>query len=364
MKKTLAIILAMIMVLSLVACGNSPSQSDPPVSTNPSTTNNDAVNSNTPEKWSSDLKIDAWGGFDPQVSGVAIIADKMGFFKEEGLNDFTLNFMQTGADMVPLCGDPTIKVLFIAASGNAKASANGCDTVSLAAITNMGGTQTVTAGKGVTVNGPSDLLGKKIGMLEGADIDIGIRKMCDEYGVDYSALNFLYMDASTALAALENGDIDVMAMWEPYNSYAVEFGGTALFNGINSYMNEVSGEVGWLNAYTTVTVQDDFKNEHPEECAAIIRACIKAVNYINENKEDAAKIIAEVLGLELENCLMILNANGYSVHFGQELYEATQAQAEYGYNMGWFDVLPEYDDYMDPSIIKQVDENLFEQYTK
>ena len=51
---------------------------------------------------------------------------------------------------------------------------------------------------------------------------IAIRNMCNELNVDINKIQFVTLSPSDAIAALEKGDIDAMACWEPWINKCTE----------------------------------------------------------------------------------------------------------------------------------------------
>ena len=303
----------------------------------------------------STIKINAWTGFDPQSCANAIVAEKEGYFEEEGL-DITIQYMQTGVDTVALAADPSIQVIF---GGDAiKAVTNDIPLVMVAEIAQTGGTQGVVARQGVEINSAKDFEGKIIGVMDGAAIQMGIIQMCNELGVDYDSIIFKNLDASGQLAALENGEIDIMACWEPYLHLAEEEGGTMLFRGNESYIPGAEGEVAWCPLYNPLCMRKEFITDHPEEAQKIIKAMIKAGEFIKENPDEAAEMVAEKLQLELDVTKIIMEKNIYGVFYDEAFENAAVMLSEFYCDLGQIPYVPEYEDYTDPSVVMAVDPSI------
>lgn len=128
-------------------------------------------------------KLVAYGELDPQVSGQQIIAEEKGFFKEEGLD--VENKLMTGPDEnASLVASGDAKICFGSMYNNISVAANGVKVKVVSPLVNAAGTQSVVARKGLEINSPKDLEGKKIGMTNGAGVLIAIRNMCKATGVD------------------------------------------------------------------------------------------------------------------------------------------------------------------------------------
>lgn len=213
-------------------------------------------------KDTSSTEIVAYGVIDPQISAQQIIADKKGYFKEEGLN-ISNKFIQSGGDMSSLISGGSAQVSFESPYTDIALAANGVGIKIVAPMANIGNTQAVVAGKNANIVNGKDLEGKKVGIPAGAGVMIAIRNMCNELNVDINKIQFVTLSPSDAIAALEKGDIDAMACWEPWISNAQNNGGKLLFSGLKSYLGDKQGDVNWMNFYTTMQVSDTFLKEHP-----------------------------------------------------------------------------------------------------
>ena len=147
-------------------------------------------------------EIIAYGELDPQVSGQQIIAEEMGYFKEEGLN--IKNKLMTGPDEnAALVASGEAGICFGSIYNNIAVSANGVKVKVLAPLANAAGTQSVVGRKNLQLTSAKDLEGKKIGMTNGAGVLIAIRNMAAATGTDINKIQFVNLPVSDQLAALE-----------------------------------------------------------------------------------------------------------------------------------------------------------------
>ena len=278
-------------------------------------------------------KLIAYGESDPQVSGQQIIAEEKGFFKEEGLN--IENKLMTGPDEnASLVASGDAKICFGSMYNNISVAANGVKVKVVSPLVNAAGTQSVVARKGLEINSPKDLEGKKIGMTNGAGVLIAIRNMCEATGVDINKIQFVNLGVSDQLAALDRGDIDAMAAWEPWVGKAIDHGGTLLFSGTKSNLPGAQGDVHWIDFYMTLQVTQDFYDKNPETVEKLLRALNKATNYINEHPEDAAKIIAKRINIDEKECLRIMQENEYTMQYDQQFVDGANSMANFMLEMG------------------------------
>ncbi|GIM30342.1 hypothetical protein CPJCM30710_30080 [Clostridium polyendosporum] len=297
------------------------------------------------------FEIEAYGVVDPQISAQQIIADKKGFFKEEGLK-VTNKLLQSGGDISPLISGNTAKVSFESTYTDIALAANNVDVKILATMANIGDTQCVVAGKNVTINSAKDIEGKKIGIASGAGVLIAIRNMCKDLGVDINKIQFVILSPSEQISALERGDIDIMACWEPWVTNALDTGGKLLFSGLHSYLPEKTGSVDWLNFHTTLQVTGDFLKNNPKQAEALLKALAKATDYINKNPEESAKIIATELNLDSNKVQKIMAKNVYTMKFDKSFVDSSNVMAQFMNETGNIKSVPKFDSYADYTPLK------------
>ena len=304
--------------------------------------------------WKSDIEITAWGVMDPQISAQQIVADKMGYFAEEGLN-VTCEYTQSGTEMAAIASTDEVQISFETNSTDLTLRNNGVDTKILATLCNIGGTQAVVAREGMEINSPQDLEGKTIGMAAGSGVDLAIRNMCEATGVDYNALNFVNLQPSDQVAAMTSGEIDLMACWEPWVTVGRGEGGTVLFTGIHSNLPGYEGDVDWLNFLTVIRAREGFIDEYPEECEALLRALMKATDYINENTEEAAQLVAEELNIDPDDTVIMLQENVYDVCLDEKLVNSADLMGNYKLSQGQIEAIPELSSYVEPKFLREID---------
>lgn len=308
-------------------------------------------------KDTSSTEIVAYGVIDPQISAQQIIADKKGYFKEEGLN-ISNKFIQSGGDMSSLISGGSAQVSFESPYTDIALAANGVGIKIVAPMANIGNTQAVVAGKNANIVNGKDLEGKKVGIPAGAGVMIAIRNMCNELNVDINKIQFVTLSPSDAIAALEKGDIDAMACWKPWISNAQNNGGKLLFSGLKSYLGDKQGDVNWMNFYTTMQVSDTFLKEHPEEVKAMLRALKKATDFINENPDEAAEIIAKEINLDATQVKKIMSQNQYQMLYDDKFVNSCDEIANFMKETNNISSKPDFGKYADSSILKSVDETL------
>lgn len=147
--------------------------------------------------------------------------------------------------------------------------------------------------KGSSIKTAKDLKGKKIGVDEiGGTPYMAANMWLGQAGLNVdknnSDVTYLpYDDSSLEFQALQNGDIDAAALWDPLPTVEEQKGTVDIIFDLGSDPTFAKHFCCFLYGSNKII------KEKPEEMAAILRALNKARNYIAAHPQQAAKIIAE-----------------------------------------------------------------------
>lgn len=149
------------------------------------------------------------------------------------------------------------------------------------------------AKKDSPINGVEDLKGKKIGVDEigGTPHQVasvwleknGISAKPEDKEVEFLPFN----DGNLEVEALNKGDIDVAALWDPFGSVQEKTGDYKV-------IFDLSTDPTFAGKYCCfLYASDKVLNENPEKVAALLRAYHKAQNWIADNPEEAVQKIID-----------------------------------------------------------------------
>lgn len=305
-------------------------------------------------------EIELVGVRDAQISSQQILADKLGYFEEEGLT-VKNTLIESGPDIGPMVAGGSAPISLQTNFMDIILTSSGVDVKIVAPLAQIAGTQAVVAGKHAKINSPKDLEGKTIGIPSGADVVIALENMAKEYDVDINKIKVANLAPSDALTALENGSIDAMAAWEPFITKAISSGGKFLFSGTKNELGS-NAEVNWMSVHSTLQVTDDYLEKNPNTIKAVIRALNKATQYMNENREEAIKILAPELHLSEEELTEITSRNVYDMTANDSFMNGSNGPevGEYLLSVGNITKIPAKDEYIDLTLLKEVDPKLVE----
>jgi NitT/TauT family transport system substrate-binding protein len=220
-------------------------------------------------------------GVDPVFSAY-YVAQQAGLFKKHGL-DVRINTGPSGSAMVAFLVNGQIESAFgseIAGVANHNLDPN---VVIVAQATRLVRWIAVV---GRNVDSLDQLKGKKVGIARGSGGEVFWLAMVDKLKLNPADYTIVNVEAPEMVAALERGNIDAYAVWEPWVTRGLgAVKGTKVLRdqegileqGVYVYMNR-----GWIQ-----------KNPAPSE--AFIRALAEATDLINRDRKRAAKDVSDFL---------------------------------------------------------------------
>jgi sulfonate transport system substrate-binding protein len=76
--------------------------------------------------------------------------------------------------------------------------------------------EAIVVPKGSTIKSVTELKGKKVVLNKGSNVHYLLVKALEKAGVDYRALQIVYLPPAEARAAFERGSVDAWVIWDPY----------------------------------------------------------------------------------------------------------------------------------------------------
>ena len=230
---------------------------------------------------SAQTKMTIATGVDPVFSAY-YVAQQAGLFKKHGL-DVRINTGPSGSAMVSFLVNGQIESAFgseIAGVSNHNLDPN---VVVVAQATRLVRWIAVV---GRNIESLDQLKGKKVGIARGSGGEVFWLAMIDKLKLNPADYTVVNVEAPEMVAALERGNIDAYAVWEPWvtrglsavkNTKVLRDQEGILEQGVYIYMNK-----GWIQ-----------KNPAPAE--AFIRALVDATDLINKDRKRAAKDVSDFL---------------------------------------------------------------------
>ncbi|WP_416262263.1 ABC transporter substrate-binding protein [Gibbsiella quercinecans] len=221
----------------------------------------------------------------------ALIAEKEGFYKQEGLN-VELKSFGDGPVISQALAAHELDAAYIGAPPVFQWYSRGLKGQIIAKVNSGQAALMVPTGSSITQL--SGLKGKRIaGVKKGSGMDVLLRGLVLEQQAKLTAdkdVQVVSMPAGNMPAALRQGVVDAAFTWEPFISEAVLRGDArVLFD-----VNQAQPNYPWY----VLMAQPETLKDRPDDVVKLLRAHKKAVDFINQHPAAADKIIADAFRLQ------------------------------------------------------------------
>ncbi|NLI62819.1 MAG: ABC transporter substrate-binding protein [Methanosarcinaceae archaeon] len=243
-------------------------------------------------------------GYQPSTHQMAYMtADAKGWWleglKAHGVETVSDNSFGSGPNEMSSLAADAIQVAYVGSAPVITSIASGTDVKIVAAVQSDGSSLLVS--NNFTYNSPQDLKGKSIGTFPPGSIqDTLIRDWLKSNNLDPTKdVSLKPMNQGDAITALKSNSVEAVFLPHPAPVVIEKggFGRTVL----------TSGLIQNNHPCCVVAVSQKLIDEHPEIVKEIVRIHIKATDYVNNNKEEAAKDYAKKTGDELSVVLASIN---------------------------------------------------------
>ena len=231
------------------------------------------------------IKMTIATGVDPAFSQF-YVAKEAGIFEKNGL-DVTINTGPSGSAMVPFLindqvhaayGSDLAGVINHNIDNNIVAVADGTYLVKWLSVV------------GRNMDSLDGLKGKKVGVAKGTGSEIFWGRVIEKKNLNPADYTIVNVEAPEMMAAIERGDIDGFATWEPWPTRTLQgVKGTKILQdaeGIYNNINFVYMNRGWIE-----------KNK--ETAVKFMRSLMEANDLIGKDRPAAAQMVAKFLRMPL-----------------------------------------------------------------
>jgi ABC-type nitrate/sulfonate/bicarbonate transport system substrate-binding protein len=142
---------------------------------------------------------------------------------------------------------------------------------------------------------PKDLEGKTIGFNSfGACAEFVTKKYLRQHGVDVNKINFVVIPDDQAEQTLVTRNTDLAIIHAPFSGRADN--AESLVRLWSDF--DLDGGLGGMAPYSA---HGQFIRQHPEAVRDVVAALAKAGNWVNANTEEARKLVAKRINMDLKN---------------------------------------------------------------
>lgn len=220
------------------------------------------------------------------------VAMEKGFFKEEGVEVEATRFSNSGlafkgmiAGRIDMMAGSAFSIFF----KKAPAQPGKFKLLLPFAETDASTMSYVLARKGLKIDSLDKLRGKRVGTYTGATQILYLELFLKKIGLNPKRdVKLLQVPSSFQIQALEAKQIDVLFTVDPYGTIALDKGSGKILvkNPRSNYLMKPF----WVGASA---MDAEYAKNNPAAVKKIYRAMTKAIDYINENKDDSKKLLSK-----------------------------------------------------------------------
>ena len=215
------------------------------------------------------------------------VADKLGYYKDEGLKITIVQPPEDGSALMVASGQAQFGITAQDSMAPSYASENPLGVTAVAALLQHN-TSGIISRNGEGCDTPKGLEGKTYSTWDSPVEKAMISYVMEKEGADFSKVKLIPNVLTNEPQALKNHDTD--AVWVFYG-----------WSGVKAELDKVDCDFFFfsdidkaLDYYTpTLIADDDFLKENPETAKAFLRATAKGYEYAVSNPEEAAEILIE-----------------------------------------------------------------------
>lgn len=157
--------------------------------------------------------------------------------------------------------------------------------------------------KDSSIKSVKDLKGKKIALNKGSNVHYLQVKALEENGLNYEDVETAFLPPSDARAAFEKGAVDAWVIWDPFLAEAQrKTGARILLDGTDLVKNR-----------EFFLATESFASENQEVLEVLYEEIAKAEQWVESNKDEAAKFLSPQIGMEKETLDVVLNRRPYGI---------------------------------------------------
>ena len=214
MKKLLALMLALVMVFALAACGDSgeATATPTPAATEPAADTTDP-SAETPLEPIT-IKVGYMNNYGSLWS--VLTAEQMGYMEEQGIT-LELSSFADGPTIISAMESGSIDIGYIGDGAHKLCAAGNAEIIALSHVSNG---DAVIGGPNVT--SLEDLAGKTVAYSAGTSSEVILTNALNSVGLTMDDINAMNMDSSAIVTAMMTGDVDACALWSPESLTVLE----------------------------------------------------------------------------------------------------------------------------------------------
>ena len=275
------------------------------------------------------------------------IAEKKGYFQEEGLNVKIKEFDSGKASLAAMLNNGDIDICTVAQTPIMFHSFNRNDFVIIAAMVYSDNDVKVLVRQDKGIKEASDLKGKKVGITKGSTGQFFLDMFLTYKIVLPSELETIDFKPPKLPQALVDGRVDAICTWEPHILRAKKLLGKKAL---------ILPSQGIYREDFYFVANKSFVNNNLETLKRFLKAIEKGQNFIRENKEESIKFVSQRLKLDKEPTALIWGEFAFRLILDQAILMSLEDEARWAIRERLTDKkeIPNYLDFIYMDALEQV----------
>jgi len=280
------------------------------------------------------------------ISGIAIVAQEMGLFANNGLTIDQSNFTSGKQALNAVLGGAAQ----IATTAEAPTTAAAMSKQPIAFLARMeySDLKTLTAST-AGISSIEDLKGKKLAFTAGSGSEVYTMALLAKAGLTTADVQLVNLRPQDMLPALASGSIDAYNTWEPHIS-----------NGIKAMSDSVTplDTAGVYSETFNIVVMQEYLEENPELIKTFLTTLIEAEAWMKANPEKAIEVVATAVGMPVADLAAIWNDYVFEVVLDQRQLDVLTAHAQWRLDSGNHPdgaTMPDFTTVIFPEILRSID---------
>jgi NitT/TauT family transport system substrate-binding protein len=167
---------------------------------------------------------------------------------------------------------------------------------------------------------PGELKGRKIAATFGTISEFFMDAFLATHGISRKNMKVVSLEPEALQTALVNGDVDAVSTWDPFL--------IQMQKKLGEKGNTFYGEDLYTQTFNVVATQD-FIRGNPDTVKKMLRALIKAEEFVDKNQAEAQELVAEFSKLQTALIREIWPGNRFNVTLDQSLLLALEDESRW-----------------------------------
>lgn len=280
-----------------------------------------------------------------------VVADRMGYWKEEGL-DYTFQYFKQGKLMRNAIIQGNLDTGTTGFSPFTTAVSKGANVTAIGVTANICDIQHIVVPVDSKLKSPADFKGITFANKKGTSTDFAFQSyVLPKYGLKSSDVSLLSVVTTDRISALVSGSAQAALIGDPQYEIALQKG---LIREMESLCNYDKTRMMHIGNPQTL-------KKHPELYEKYFRGWLKAHKLLQENPEKYAEVYTEALQevgdkAEYDVVLSVVKRLRSEVFVSDEVREYLNDMADKQIKLGWIKSHPDFtkSEMMDDSILRKV----------